>query len=658
MPPLLQDAINLIKAGQKQQARALLMQILQKEPTSEAAWLWLTECLSDDIQRIQALEVCLKYNPDSEKARKALQVLREKSSSARPSTSPAQPPAAAPKAETPVIPPEAQEGISLPPTSTQPEARPVAPFTAPPTGDIDQEFINSLIEESRESAPRLKPAPKEEKPAVPPFIPVPAVEESPAQAEIPSETAPAPADSVVSAFRKPERRGLFGRREAPPPPRSSKGEEESPKTNWLTMFLQVALFVLFVMAIITVVVVTDLPSQLRQSLIPISSGRATAVQPTALPAYVNTAPPPTSTPTVILQFTATPTLTPAPPLPTGQAGSSFPVYFSPQAFSLPLPLAGHTATRLQDGRLLIAGGKTLSGVTMKTFLLDSDRSDAREINALVAARTHHSATLLEDGRVLAVGGENDTGVVKTADLFDPASESWSTLLPLYGHGVGHVAVRMDNGWVLLAGGCGQQAVAELFDPVSMTWQDAGAPPYPLCHASATRLPDGRVLVAGGEGEAAGGALIYDLNTRTWTSTAPLKTPRWRHTALSLPEGDVILFGGESTSGQSLNAVEIYRWQENRWESLAPMNEGRIQPQATFLPDGRIAVLGGYQQQGFATTLEVYFAASDAWSAATAMDVPSADFTLTYSEGWAYLLLGGESPEGLLDRRTWLIFSNP
>lgn len=660
MPALLQDAIQLIKAGQKEQARALLIQILQKEPANEAAWLWLTECLTDDLQRIQALEVCLKFNPNSEKARKALQVLREKSA---PAQRPAPHPPVVPTTPEPApssIPPEAQ-GL-IPAREGKPEPPPVPPFTTPPTfatppgGEIDREFIESLIEESRESAPRMATPP--EKPAIQPFISTPALEESPTKAEIPQESEPAPADSVVSAFRKPERRGLFGKREALQPRRPSRKEEEEPKTNWLTVFLQVALFILFVMAIIVAALVTDLPSKLRQSLIPIASGGGTAVQPTALPGYVNTAPPPTNTPTPVLEFTPTPTLTPVPPLPTGEAGSSFPVYFSAQAFPLPLPLAGHTATRLQDGRLLIAGGKTFSGVTMKTFLLDSDRSDAREINALIAARAHHSATLLQDGRVLAVGGEGDSGIVQTADLFDPASESWSTLLPMYTHGIGHIAVRLNNDWVLIAGGCGQDATAELFDPVSMTWQDAGAPPYPLCRASATLLPDGRVLVAGGEGEAAGKALIYDLNTRSWTPTAPLQTPRWNHTALGLPEGDVILFGGQNASGQSLNAVEVYRWQENRWESLSPMNEGRIQPAVTFLPDGRIAVLGGYQQQGFAATLEVYFAASNVWSAATAMDVPSADFTLTYSEGMAYLLIGGESADGLLDRRTWLIFSNP
>ena len=87
--------------------------------------------------------------------------------------------------------------------------------------------------------------------------------------------------------------------------------------------------------------------------------------------------------------------------------------YDPQtrSFSAPIPLnygryAGFTATRLQDGNVLIAGRTTASNpgsqgvceiysVAQKKFLATG---------ALVRTRNSHTATLLPTGRVLFVGG--------------------------------------------------------------------------------------------------------------------------------------------------------------------------------------------------------------------------------------------------------------
>ena len=75
MTPSLQEAINLARAGQKEEARVLFMQIIQQNPRDETAWLWLSDCLPDDQQRIQAFETCLRFNPESHRARIALDLL-------------------------------------------------------------------------------------------------------------------------------------------------------------------------------------------------------------------------------------------------------------------------------------------------------------------------------------------------------------------------------------------------------------------------------------------------------------------------------------------------------------------------------------------------------------------------------------------------------
>jgi len=74
---LLQEAIDLVRNGQKEPARALLVKYIQHDPHNEAAWFWLADCLPDTKQRIQALDLCLKFNPGSQKARRTLENLRK-----------------------------------------------------------------------------------------------------------------------------------------------------------------------------------------------------------------------------------------------------------------------------------------------------------------------------------------------------------------------------------------------------------------------------------------------------------------------------------------------------------------------------------------------------------------------------------------------------
>lgn len=73
---MLSQAIALAQAGQKDQARDLLQQVLNANPTNETAWLWLTDCVTDPTERIQVLETCLRFVPHSRAAQAGLAALR------------------------------------------------------------------------------------------------------------------------------------------------------------------------------------------------------------------------------------------------------------------------------------------------------------------------------------------------------------------------------------------------------------------------------------------------------------------------------------------------------------------------------------------------------------------------------------------------------
>lgn len=74
----LERAITAIRRGESAQGRQILVSLLKANPKNELAWLWLVRAMPTDDQRINALEQCLKVNPNSDTARRALEQLRSK----------------------------------------------------------------------------------------------------------------------------------------------------------------------------------------------------------------------------------------------------------------------------------------------------------------------------------------------------------------------------------------------------------------------------------------------------------------------------------------------------------------------------------------------------------------------------------------------------
>lgn len=232
----------------------------------------------------------------------------------------------------------------------------------------------------------------------------------------------------------------------------------------------------------------------------------------------------------------------------------------------------HTATLLQDGRVLVAGGFNSDNVKTAE-LYDPATESWAPTGDLNVARYGHTATLLQDGSVLIAKGSNDGDLAFTlwsAERYDPASRAWSLIDdPNYYSSVFHTATLLSNGEVLFTGGYpgndGQGdpttlALSEFFDPATGTWELVGNLNEARDGHTATLLPDGELLVAGGFDwnirQYPGGTELYDPATATWMTAASLGSPRSGHTATLLPDGSVLVVGGGGPAGP-LASAELY-----------------------------------------------------------------------------------------------------
>lgn len=96
--PTVQDAIQLIKQGQKAQARPILEAAIRAAPQDLTAWFWYAETLESVEKKVRLLEMCLKQNPGNPQVLKALNVMKARLVPPEPSKPAFDPEPAAPTA--------------------------------------------------------------------------------------------------------------------------------------------------------------------------------------------------------------------------------------------------------------------------------------------------------------------------------------------------------------------------------------------------------------------------------------------------------------------------------------------------------------------------------------------------------------------------------
>jgi hypothetical protein len=287
----------------------------------------------------------------------------------------------------------------------------------------------------------------------------------------------------------------------------------------------------------------------------------------------------------------------------------------------------HTATLLQNGDVLLAGGfgsgsdcEDLGEPSQSSVeIYNSATGTFQTAGNMTTGRAGHTATLLPNGKVLFVGGGDQGGSTlpfygtasATAELYDPSANVFTSTGSMAAARFGHTATLLKSGKVLIAGGTDSYSdnplsTAEIYDPANGHFVSTGSMATPHAGHTATLLADGRVLITGGLNTGlingqfgiSSTAELYDPAMGSFSTTGQMGVMREEHTATLLPSGLVLVAGGGSPT------AEVYDPSVGLFIPTGSMETERTGHSATLLSNGKVLVAGGGSRSPLASA-ELY-----------------------------------------------------
>lgn len=254
-----------------------------------------------------------------------------------------------------------------------------------------------------------------------------------------------------------------------------------------------------------------------------------------------------------------------------------------------------------------------------TFAPIASAADPAHCSGLNVPRAGHSATLLKSGKVLVAGGFNMKGDKKTAmadaQLFDPSSGEF---VPVKGEGARdlsprahHTALMLQNGQVLFWGG---EAYADgEVNPVPSVIiydEDSGGYSNPVSatgrsHHRTALDENGKVLTVGGITRK-GGSLgpadrvdWFDPATNMVREIPGLYLSVLEPTVMAMKKGKFVAVVGGTDGKQLRNEILYFEFKNQSFGQLAVVGDARLATPrraagAAVIRDGsELLVLGGY-----------------------------------------------------------------
>jgi hypothetical protein len=258
-----------------------------------------------------------------------------------------------------------------------------------------------------------------------------------------------------------------------------------------------------------------------------------------------------------------------------------------------------TATRLADGRVLVAGGAESGSAD----LFDPQSNLFHPTGSLSTPRYFHAAILLADGRVLIAGGLKDKSAppaedLSSAELYDPATGRFTATGSMTRARIAPAGMRLPDGRVLIAGGesvvIGSEFLddAELYDPGTGKFTAIGPMSTAMGRVTLSLVAPFNVLVIG-----EGGKADQYVIGQSFGPVVPLQFPRSGFRATDLGGGQVFVAGGDHNVGPSDRGTSVFSYQSNYFFSGPELVHTRTSHVMEPLPGGRALLAAGFEEGG-------------------------------------------------------------
>ncbi len=311
----------------------------------------------------------------------------------------------------------------------------------------------------------------------------------------------------------------------------------------------------------------------------------------------------------------------------------------------------HTATLLNDGRVLLTGGLDATGSSTATAELYNPATGTfQAVGNMPSKSVGHAAALLNDGRVLVTGGGNSS-----SEIYNPSTRTFTAGGGLSSNRSYHTATTLSNGRVLIAGGAASNSTLAstiLYDPATGAFS-AGPNMIASRERHTATVSNGKVLFAGGRTKQGSGYVtvssleVYDPATNSFTAAGALAAGRYSHAAIV--SGTSLIFAGGSNGTTDLNTAEFFTIAANG--SLTPagtvtMQAGRSALAGALISGGRVLLTGGQSSGAVLSSTEIFtsvFAFGPPMNATVL--IPRANHTATALQDGRVLITGGNGTNG-------------
>jgi hypothetical protein len=284
--------------------------------------------------------------------------------------------------------------------------------------------------------------------------------------------------------------------------------------------------------------------------------------------------------------------------PTTTASIYDPATQTTTALTMAFPRAGHGASLMGNGKVLVTGGLAafdltnllalFNGIQSTTEIFDPATNTFAPGPAMLEARALHTSTTLTNGQVLIAGGLtlipiiNLPTVSATAYRFNPTTGSFGLPSLFSGARFMHTAAPLTGGRVLLVGGLtldlstflttlnpldlivGTRTDCQVFTPGILgfgTFATVNGLQVGRAGAAVATLPNGSAVIAGGfsltinpatqtfDASATATADRFTSSPNLLTATGSMGAPRLFPTTVNLPDGTVMVVGGGPTTAE-------------------------------------------------------------------------------------------------------------